>query len=255
MHTRADLRRLVRSEGIDLRGAWEEQAEAWTRWARAPAHDSYWRWGREAFFSLLPPPGRRTVDVGCGEGRVSRDLTELGHRVVGIDVSRSMAAAARDAAPEIPVIVADAAAIPIAGESCDLAIAYMSLQDIDDMPSAISEVARVLQPRGRLCMAVVHPMNSAGQFESLEPEASFIIDGSYLKPHHYVDNVERAELRMRFSSLHHPLEEYFKALESAGFLVEAVREVPVGAWTSSDDPRHERWRRLPLFLHVRAVKP
>ena len=58
---------------------WDEQAAAWTAWARAPGHDSYWQFHREAFLALVPPPGRLTVDIGCGEGRVSRDLRAAGH--------------------------------------------------------------------------------------------------------------------------------------------------------------------------------
>jgi hypothetical protein len=43
------------------------------------------------------------------------------------------------------------------------------------------------------------------------------------------------------------------ALADAGLLVERLREtdVPEAAIT---EPRSRRWRRLPLFLHVRARK-
>lgn len=238
---------------IDLRAAWDQQSEAWTRWARAPEHDSYWRFGRAEFFQLLPAPGRLTLDIGCGEGRVSRDLMTIGHQVVAIDASRAMVREAVEACPELPALVADAAALPVIDGCCDLVIAYMSLQDVDDMPSAIRESGRALEPGGHLCMAIVHPLNSAGRFESLDPKASFVIKGSYLDSHPYVDTVERNGMEMTFSSVHHPLEAYFRALEKAGFVVESLREVPVSK-PSSNDPRHERWRRLPLFLYVRAVK-
>ena len=260
-----DIRRVARAgsdpersepaEPIDLRAAWDDQSEAWTRWARAPMHDSYWRFGRTAFFELLPEPGRLTLDVGCGEGRVSRDLANLGHRVVGIDASRSMVQGAISAAPHIPALVADAAAMPFASGCSDLVVAYMSLQDMNRMPAAIRETGRVLAPGGHLCLAVVHPINSAGQFESLDPAAPFVIEGSYLDAHHYADAIERNGLRMTFTSIHHPLEAYFKALGAAGFLTETLREVPIAEGLASDaSPRHERWRRLPLFLHMRAVR-
>ena len=70
---------------MNLRAAWEAEAPNWIRWAREPGHDSYWRFHREAFLESLPAPGRLTLDVGCGEGRVTRDLRDLGHRVVGVD--------------------------------------------------------------------------------------------------------------------------------------------------------------------------
>jgi hypothetical protein len=44
-----------------MREAWEAEAESWIRWARAEGHDSYWRFHRDQFFALAPPPGRRTL--------------------------------------------------------------------------------------------------------------------------------------------------------------------------------------------------
>jgi ubiquinone/menaquinone biosynthesis C-methylase UbiE len=254
MEKRTPLRTVPQSQG-SLREAWKGQAEAWTRWARAPAHDSYWRFGRAAFFELLPRPGRLTLDLGCGEGRVSRDLAALGHRVVSVDITTSLVREAKLAAPEISVLVADAGAIPLASNACDLVVAYMSLMDFDDMQRAVSETVRILEPGGHLCMAVVHPMNSAGAFEGTDPDAPFVIRGTYLEAHTYIDQVERDGMSMTFSSRHHPIEGYFRALEAAGLLVEMVREVPVDEASASVDQSRIRWRRLPLFLDVRAVKP
>jgi SAM-dependent methyltransferase len=126
----------------------------------------------------------------------------------------------------------------------------MSLQDVDDMSRAIREIARALEPGGHLCMAVVHPINSAGQFESSDPEAPFVIERSYLDSHQYVDHIKRDDLTMTFSSSHHSLETYFRALEAAGLVVESIREVPVDESSALDDPRRLRWRRLPLFLDI-----
>jgi hypothetical protein len=51
--------------------SFEEQAGTWVEWARWPL-DAYWFY-RDAFFELLSPAPRRTLDVGCGVGRVTRD--------------------------------------------------------------------------------------------------------------------------------------------------------------------------------------
>jgi SAM-dependent methyltransferase len=239
---------------MHLGEAWDAEAERWIQWARTPGHDSYWRFHRDQFLRLLPPPGRQTVDVGCGEGRFARDLKKLGHRVIAIDSSPSLIAAAREFDPSMDVRLADAAALPLEDASVDLAIAFMSLQDIDEMPTAIREVARVLEPGGRLCLAIVHPLNSAGRFEQSTPDAHFVINGDYLGTFHYADTVERDGLMMTFRSQHRPVEAYFIALEKAGLLVEALREpsVPDQAIVSEAS---RRWQRLPLFLHLRALRP
>ena len=235
---------------MNLADGWEAEFRQWIQWARSP-HDSYWQYHRDQFLRLLPPPGRRTVDIGCGEGRFTRHLKELGHKIVGIDASPSLATAAREADPSMDIYVADAAALPLDDASADLAVAFMSLHDIDAMPLAICEIARILEPGGKLCFAIVHPLNSAGSFEHQGADAPFVIKGDYLRPFRYADNVERSGLTMTFHSEHRSFEAYFSALEKAGFLVEALREpgIPEHAIVSEAG---RRWQRIPLFLQVRA---
>lgn len=243
-----------RMDSVRLSAAWEAEARRWIQWARAPGHDSYWRFHRDQFLRLLPPPGRQTLDIGCGEGRLARDLKELGHRIIGIDSSPSLVAAAREFDPSMDVRLGDAAALPLDDTCADLAVAFMSLHDIDGMPAAVREAARVLEPGGRLCLAIVHPINSAGRFEETTADARFTIEGDYLHAFRFADTVERDGLTMTFNSQHRPLEAYFIALETAGFLVETLREpdVPEHAIGSGAG---RRWQRIPLFLHLRALRP
>ena len=147
--------------------------------------------------------------------------------------------------------IADAAALPFDDASADLAVAFMSLHDTDALAHAIGEIARILAPEGRLCFAIVHPLNSAGHFESETADAPFVIKGEYLRPFRYSETVEEDGLTMTFHSEHRPFAAYFSALEEAGLLVEALREtgIPEHAIRSQAS---RRWQRLPLFLHVRV---
>ena len=232
-----------------LRSAWDAVADQWIAWARKPGHDSYWRFHRDAFLGLVPKPGDLTVDIGCGEGRVSRDLTALGHRVVSLDGSVAMARAARLEAGTTPTVVADAAALPLRAGAADVAIAFMSFQDVDDMESAIAEAARLLHSGGRLCMAIVHPVNSAGKFvgEHGDPTKPFVITGSWFERRRYADELVRDGLPMRFESEHRALQDYVDALADAGFLIERMKEV------TEPDPG-DVWYRMPLFLDIVAVR-
>jgi len=239
---------------MTLRDRWEAEARAWIRWARAPGHDTYWRHHRDQFLRLIPPPGRGTVDVGCGEGRLARDLKKLGHKMIAIDGSPSLVAAAREADPSMDIRLADAAALPLDDASADLVVAFMSLQDVDAMTDAVREIARILEPGGRLCLAIVHPLNSAGRFEEHTPSGRYVITGDYLGAFPYTDVVERDGLAMTFHSQHRSIESYFLALEEAGLLVEALREPPVPDHAIEVEATR-RWQRIPLFLHLRARRP
>src|SRR5918911_5750761 len=116
---------MATDDGPGVTRAWEEHAEAWARWARTPGHDSYWRFHRDRFLALVPPPGRLTLDVGCGEGRLARDLRALGHRVVAVDAAPSMVRLARAADPEGDYRVTSAASLPLEDECADLVLAFM----------------------------------------------------------------------------------------------------------------------------------
>jgi SAM-dependent methyltransferase len=234
--------------------SFEWQAGDWLAWARTPGHDSYWYY-RDAFFEeILPAPGRLTLEVGCGEGRVARDLAAHGHRVVALDASPTLAATAAAADPDGRYLVADAAALPFDNESFDIVVAYNSLMDVDEMPAAVAEAARVLVPGGRLCVCVTHPTADAGRFQSKEPDAPFVIPGSYLGRHRVEEPFERDGLTMTFTGWRYSLEEYARALEDAGLLIERLREPPAPATALTARPGYERWQRLPNFLHLRAVK-
>ncbi len=239
-----------------MRQGWDSEALNWARFARTPGHDhSHEEINLPALLRLLPPPGRLTLDLGCGEGRLGRVLQPLGHRLVGVDASATMVRlAAAHETPE-PAVLADAAELPFAGGSFDLVVAYMTLHDMDRMPEAVAEIARVLQPGGRLCMAIVHPLNSAGAFEARDAAAPFVISGSYLEPAPVTMTVDRGGITMTFHSEHRPLEAYARALEAAGMRIQAIREVGSGVEAAARDPAEGRWARIPLFLHLLAVRP
>ena len=114
---------------------------------------------------------------------------------------------------------------------------------------------RLLQPSGRLCLAIPHPLNGAGSFSSKDPDAPFVISGSYMTPTRTYDAIERDGIRLTFHSEHRPLEAYARALASAGLLIEVLREAVPSDEVVARYPSDRRWQRVPMFLHMRVVKP
>src|SRR5260370_9747810 len=87
-----------------MRDGWEAEAGKWAEFARTPGHDSsHDDINLPELRDLLPEPGKRTLDLGCGEGRLCRFLRSLGHRVAGADASPTMVRLpARPPAPQPP---------------------------------------------------------------------------------------------------------------------------------------------------------
>ncbi len=233
-------------DGMDdarpMSAAWEERAAEWLAWARTPGHDVYFdRLNWPAFRALLPPPGRLTLDLGCGEGRVGRLLRRAGHRVIGLDSSPTLVRHAREAGGYEQVLQGDAAAVPLPDGAADLVVAFMSLHDMDDPVAALGEAARVLGPGGVLAMAIVHPLNRASEG-----------DLDYFTPTREASTIARAGLSMTFESVARPLEAHTRGLESAGFVIEALREPRADpAELEPGSPLHPAATR-PYFLHLRA---
>jgi trans-aconitate 2-methyltransferase len=114
-------------------------------------------WGQRVIARLHPSAGQRILDVGCGTGRLTREIIRAagdgsGARVVGLDRSGSMLAVARaDAAvSECPIgyVQADGAALPFAN-AFDAIFSAATLHWIHDHPAVFRSVRTALVPNGR----------------------------------------------------------------------------------------------------------
>ncbi|WP_421725210.1 class I SAM-dependent methyltransferase [Bauldia sp.] len=228
---------------------WEKFAAEWIAWARTPGHDAFWSF-REAFSSFVGQGEGRALDVGCGEGRISRLLSERGYQVTATDPVPAFVEAAREAGSAENYRVAPAAALPFSDAAFDLVVAYNVLMDVVDVPAAVCEMRRVLRSSGTLIVSIVHPFIDRGRFEGAEPDARFVVEGSYFGRCRFEALEERDGLAMHFAGWSQPLQNYMAALETAGLAITALHE-PVPDEGASQ-PRFARWRRFPMFLWVKA---
>ena len=227
---------------------WEQVATEWTDWARTPGHDAFWAY-RAGFREFLPSPGTATLDIGCGEGRISRELTGLGHHVTATDISPTLLRSAQEAGSAARYVLADAAELPFDDGAFDQVVAYNMLMDVPNVPAVVAEAARVLDPAGTLTVGIVHPLADLGRFSSAEPEAPYVVEGTYFGQQHFSDTDRRDGHVMHFAGWTRPLESYVAALEAAGLAVTALREPRPD---TDVVPRMAQWARLPLFLWLRA---
>jgi len=221
---------------------WAEVAEEWIAWARAPDHDAFWKYG-SAFRDFVGNGKGEALDVGCGEGRVSRLLKELGYHVTAADPVARFVEAAQEMDSAHHYEVAAAAALPFEDESFDIVLAFNVLMDIEDVPAAVKEMRRVLKPSGSLIVSIVHPFADRGHFSGPEPDAPFVVPGSYFRRERFEGAEEKNGLKMHFAGWSQPLQDYMAAFTQAGFAITALKE------PAPQDP--SRWTRIPLFLWLK----
>ena len=114
-------------------------------------------WRRRAVAALGLTPGSLVVDLACGTGDLARDLQARHLVPIGADLSYGMLA---NAPEPVPRIQSDGSALPlrtggVAGATCGFA-----LRNFTDLQGTFDELARVLQPGGRLSVVeVAEPPN------------------------------------------------------------------------------------------------
>src|SRR5262245_17968763 len=114
-------------------------------------------WGQRVIVRLQPSDGERILDVGCGTGRLTREIIRAAGsgattRVIGLDRSGSMLAVARAEAAlsgsPIGYVQADGAALPFAN-AFDAIFSAATLHWIHDHPAVFRSVSTALVPNGR----------------------------------------------------------------------------------------------------------
>ena len=108
---------------------------------------------------VRPEPGSTYLDLGCGEGRVMRAVTESGAVAHGVDLTLALA---RRAAVSGPVVVGR---LPDLGflrdDSYDGAFCVLALEHIEDEGRLFTEAARAVRPGGVLALVINHPYRTA----------------------------------------------------------------------------------------------
>jgi SAM-dependent methyltransferase len=175
-------------------------ASYWT----APAEEVYYllhRWKDLHFSSVL--------DLGCGIGRHSMLFARNGFSVTALDLSESglkrLSETAKSLKLSINTVLADVKSLPFENGSFDALLAYHSIYHVDSpgMERAISEVHRVLKPKGEAFLT----FTSKSTFSYTDPECREIDDHVRMKkeedgsvlPHYFCDREDVYRLLAGFT--------------------------------------------------------
>ena len=178
---------------------WDAEAAAYLDEHGAFLGDARFVWSPEGLSEadsglLGEVEGRRVLEAGCGAAQCARWLAARGADPVGLDLSGTMLGHARrigiGCGLDVPLVQSDAARLPFAADSFDLACsAYGALPFVADSAAVMREVARVLRPGGRWVFAVTHPVRWS--FPDDPGPAGLVARDSYFDRRPYVEQDEQ----------------------------------------------------------------
>jgi SAM-dependent methyltransferase len=201
---------------------------------------------------------RRVLDVGCGDGQITRLAAGLtGVEVaVGIDPTPNQIRVALERAHANGFARAEAAALPFRDGSFDAVVVCLVFEHVDDVDDAVAEIARVLEPGGRFCFFLNHPLlqtPGSGWIDDqvLDPPEQYWRIGPYLTEAATVEEVEHG-VHIRF--IHRPLSRYVNALAQHGLLVEWMVEPPPPSGFLALAEEYTEAATVPRLLYLRLRK-
>lgn len=208
--------------------------------------------------------GERVLDLACGQGFFTRIFHATGADVTGVDIAAPLIELAKkQSSKEIKYFVHGAEDLLIFQDgSFEKISIVLAIQNIEAPHKVFKECMRVLKPGGKLFIVLNHPAfriprsSSWGYDEAAKTQ--------YRRVDRYMSE-SKVEIDMNPSrpgtamtvSFHRSLQDYFKALTNAGFMVSRLeewlshRESEKGPRKEAED--HAR-KEIPLFLFLEAQK-
>jgi len=199
----------------------------------------------------------RVLDVGCGDGQVSRLAVAGGAQtVVGVDPTWNQVAVAHRRGGGASFARAGAAELPFPDAAFDAVVACLVFEHITEVDAAIAEVARVLAPGGRFCFFLNHPLlqtPSSGWIDDqvLDPPEQYWRIGPYLIEDLSIEEVEK-DVFIPF--IHRPLGRYVNALAANRLLIERMEEPAPPPGFLERAAEYAEAATIPRLLYLRSVK-
>tara|TARA_B110000014_G_scaffold240471_1_gene208586 strand:+ start:5307 stop:6116 length:810 start_codon:yes stop_codon:yes gene_type:complete len=204
---------------------WETHADWWQRGFSKGADPEY----EEQILPLaadLLKGFTRILDVGCGEGQITRLLNVANSQILGVDATKAQIYEAAARSTGEGYVRASAEALPFRNHVFDASIACLVFEHIVEMEDAIREISRVLRPAGRFVLMLNHPLlqtPGSGWVDDhmADPPDQYWRIGDYLIEQ---ETVEEVELGVHIPFIHRPLSIYVNALSENGLTVERMLE-------------------------------
>jgi SAM-dependent methyltransferase len=159
------------------------QSEAWNgyegeHWATNDDRYDAVNSGFNGFLLDVIASRDRVLDIGCGNGQLTRLAAGKAASATGVDLSGPMLSTARARAKDVPNVAfeqGDVQVYPFEAGRFDIAVSRFGVMFFADPVAAFTNVRRALGPDGRLaflCMTALEGTDLGGVFDAMNPYLS-----------------------------------------------------------------------------------
>ena len=238
---------------LDAEDAWETHAAWWQRHFTEGADPEY----EEQILPLAAEHlagATRVLDVGCGEGQLSRRAASAGAWVVGMDPTAGQIVEASARGGGVLYARGGAEHLPFDADAFDAVVVCLTLEHIEPFEPAVQEIGRVLAPGGRFLLFLNHPLFQApdsGWIDDQVLQEQYWRVGSYLDDAVSLDEVAPG---IKLVFMHRALSRYVNVMAGFGLLVEHMEEPLPPPGFLLQAPEYAEVPSIPRLLVLRARK-
>lgn len=220
--------------------------------------------------------GKAIIDVGCGNGHLSRFFRTLGAKVMGVDSSQYMVEKCCSHESDIDFACVDITEPVTIERTFDFAVFNNSLQDMPHFEKGIKNTCDLLENQGQLLIVVKHPcfhpksvdlgwkihtkdgrelMTGSGLTHLALNETDYT--GEYFMMDDYLvgDEHVREWFGKKTTSYARTLQDYINTIIDCGFVLKGIYEpAPIVEGKEENESLYELLTRIPNFIFIQAIK-
>lgn len=193
------------------------------------------------------------IDLGCGDGRFTKDLSSRYKKVYGIDYSQKMLRVAKSNCPNSEFILYDLErGLPDIKTKADLVVCKLFLMYLKNIENIARESYEILNKDGLMVLSVTRPIKWVSELQR-----GRLINNKYLG---YLSETDvywkiGGDDNLKAQFINRTLQTYINTFTKFGFKLEAVLETGVPDTFVIKYPSYLPFQKKPYRLNLKFVKP
>lgn len=238
--------------------SWNKVAEEWIPFAQTNDYRLYFIMPF-TLDQLGDVFGKKILDIGCGEGGYSRELTKKGATVTAVDCAKDLIDYSISKADEEKLTIYHYLRnsnnlYDISDNTFDIVLSSMMLMDCEDFEGTIQEITRVLKPSGILFASISHPCFTGKdiRWQNIGGERKFFVE-DYFYPVEWKELIA-SNFRTPVIFRHRTLQDYIKTFVKCGLTIIDLSEPIPSEEQKKMSARLTRLQKVPMFLFWKLKK-